>query len=43
MTAASEAVFLLDVDNALLDNDSIVADPGDHLAHEFGEESRNRY
>ena len=43
MTAASEAVFLLDVDNTLLDNDSIVADLSDHLAHEFGEESRNRY
>ena len=43
MTAANEAVFLLDVDNTLLDNDSIVADLGDHLADEFGEESRNRY
>ncbi|MGA7949552.1 MAG: HAD family hydrolase [Thiobacillaceae bacterium] len=43
MTAANEVVFLLDVDNTLLDNDSIVADLSDHLAHEFGEESRNRY
>ena len=32
MTVASEAVFLLDVDNTLLDNDSIVADLGLRLA-----------
>ena len=43
MTAANEVVFLLDVDNTLLDNDRIVADLGDHLAHEFGDESRDRY
>ncbi|MGZ9127456.1 MAG: HAD family hydrolase [Candidatus Binatia bacterium] len=43
MTATSEVVFLLDIDNTLLDNDRIVADLGDHLAHEFGEESRDRY
>jgi len=43
MTAANEVVFLLDIDNTLLDNDRIVADLGDHLAHEFGEKSRNRY
>ena len=43
MTMASEAVFLLDVDNTLLDNDRIVADLSDHLAHEFGDESRDRY
>ncbi|BBP03875.1 hypothetical protein TPL01_04340 [Sulfuriferula plumbiphila] len=43
MTAANEVVFLLDVDNTLLDNDRIVADLGSHLAHEFGEPSRNRY
>ena len=43
MTAANEVVFLLDVDNTLLDNDRIVADLSDHLAHEFGDESRNRY
>lgn len=33
----------MDVDNTLLYDDSIAADPGDHLAQEFGEESRNRY
>jgi len=43
MTAANEVVFLLDVDNTLLDNDRIVADLGDHLAREFGDESRDRY
>jgi FMN phosphatase YigB (HAD superfamily) len=36
-------VFLLDVDNTLLDNDRIVADLSEHLAHEFGDESRDRY
>lgn len=43
MTASSEVVFLLDVDNTLLDNDRIVADLGEHLAQEFGDESRDRY
>ena len=43
MTASNEVVFLLDVDNTLLDNDRIVADLGDHLAREFGDESRDRY
>jgi FMN phosphatase YigB (HAD superfamily) len=43
MSVANEVVFLLDVDNTLLDNDRIVADLSDHLAQEFGDESRNRY
>ena len=43
MTAPSPIVFLLDVDNTLLDNDRIVADLSEHLAHEFGDESRDRY
>ena len=43
MTMTSEVVFLLDVDNTLLDNDRIVADLSEHLAQEFGDESRNRY
>jgi len=43
MTAPDEVVFLLDVDNTLLDNDRIAADLGDHLAHEFGDESRDCY
>ncbi len=43
MTAAREVVFLLDVDNTLLDNDRIAADLGDHLAQAFGDENRDRY
>ncbi|MEP7274225.1 MAG: hypothetical protein ABI882_22210, partial [Acidobacteriota bacterium] len=43
MTAPNEVVFLLDVDNALLDNDQIEADLRDHLEREFGPESRDRY
>jgi FMN phosphatase YigB (HAD superfamily) len=43
MTAPNETVFLLDVDNTLLDNDRIVEDLDDHLRREFGLESRNRY
>ena len=43
MTVANDVVFLLDVDNTLLDNDRIVADLSEHLAQEFGNESRNRY
>jgi hypothetical protein len=33
---------MLDVDNTLLDNDRIVDDLGDHLTHEFDDESRDR-
>ncbi len=43
MTAPGEVVFLLDVDNTLLDNDSIEADLKAHLDREFGRESRERY
>jgi FMN phosphatase YigB (HAD superfamily) len=43
MTEPAELVFLLDVDNTLLDNDRIVTDIGNHLAHEFGDENRLRY
>jgi FMN phosphatase YigB (HAD superfamily) len=43
MTASNEVVFLLDVDNTLLDNDRIVADLDNHLRREFGLESRDRY
>lgn len=39
----NEAVFLLDADNTLLDNDCIMADLNDHLVQEFDDESRNRY
>jgi FMN phosphatase YigB (HAD superfamily) len=41
--AQSDVVFLLDVDNTLLDNDRVQADLRDHLAREFGEKSRDRY
>ncbi|MGA8259051.1 MAG: HAD family hydrolase [Arenicellales bacterium] len=43
MTAVNERLFLLDVDNTLLDNDRIVADLNEHLGHAFGDESRDRY
>ncbi|MEO7889696.1 MAG: HAD family hydrolase [Vicinamibacterales bacterium] len=43
LTAPDEVVFLLDVDNTLLDNDRIEADLGNHLQREFGPESRDRY
>lgn len=43
MTAVDEVVFLLDVDNTLLDNDRIVADLDDHWRRECGGESRDRY
>jgi FMN phosphatase YigB (HAD superfamily) len=38
-----ETVFLLDVDNTLLDNDRVHEDLRDHLEHEFGAASRDRY
>jgi FMN phosphatase YigB (HAD superfamily) len=41
MTA--EVVFLLDVDNTLLDNDRVVVDLRSHLEREFGVASASRY
>jgi FMN phosphatase YigB (HAD superfamily) len=38
-----DVVFLLDCDNTVLDNDRVQDDLRDHLAHEFGPESRDRY
>ncbi|MGO8899436.1 MAG: HAD family hydrolase [Isosphaeraceae bacterium] len=38
-----EVVFLFDVDNTLLDNDRVVDDLRNHLEHEFGAETRDRY
>ncbi|HEV7432410.1 MAG TPA: haloacid dehalogenase-like hydrolase, partial [Steroidobacteraceae bacterium] len=38
-----ELVFLLDVDNTLLDNDRFGAELGAHLAAEFGAGERDRY
>ena len=39
----SDVVFLLDVDNTLLDNDHIIADMRLHLADEFGVASSDRF
>ena len=43
MVAANDVVFLLDVDNTLLDNDRVQDDLKDHLEREFGAASRDRY
>jgi FMN phosphatase YigB (HAD superfamily) len=40
---ADEVVFLLDVDNTLLDNDRFGADLGDRLEQSFGKAERERY
>jgi FMN phosphatase YigB (HAD superfamily) len=42
-TAAASVVFLLDVDNTLLDNDRFGADLGDTLLQAFGADARDRY
>ena len=38
-----DVVFLLDVDNTLLDNDAVTADLRRHLREAFGEECERRY
>jgi len=43
MTTPNEVVFLLDVDNTLLDNDHIQADLKKYLEGEFGTKSSDRY
>ena len=43
MTTPHDAVFLLDVDNTLLDNDQIVADLRVHLEQNFGAASASHY
>ena len=43
MIAPDQTVFLVDVDNTLLDNDRIQADLRRHLEREFGAECRDRY
>ena len=43
MTRPADVVFLIDVDNTLLDNDRILADLRAHLDAEFGADERNRY
>lgn len=43
MTKPEQVVFLLDVDNTLLDNDRIAADLRRHLTQAFGAERQQRY
>ena len=43
MTATHDIVFLLDVDNTLLDNDAVRRDLHEHLGCQFGAEARDRY
>lgn len=43
VTAPHDTVFLLDVDNTLLDNDRIIAELRAHLELEFGAINANRY
>ena len=43
MTSTQDVVFLLDVDNTLLDNDRVIADLHAHLELEFGAASAARY
>ncbi len=43
MTKPEGTVFLLDVDNTLLDNDAVAADLRDHLTRKFGAACRDRY
>jgi hypothetical protein len=43
MLKPGACVFLLDVDNTLLDNDRFAADLGNHLDQAFGEDQRDRY
>ncbi len=43
MTDNADTVYLIDVDNTLLDNDRIIADLRQHLAEAFGSASADRY
>ena len=43
MTQPVSVVFLLDVDNTLLDNDRVAADLKRHLTQAFGAERQERY
>ena len=42
-SAGADVVFLLDVDNTLLDNDRVIADLRGHLEQQFGVASADRY
>jgi len=39
----ARVIFLVDVDNTLLDNDRLIADLMDHIASEYGAVSQQRY
>jgi FMN phosphatase YigB (HAD superfamily) len=41
--ADADLVFLIDVDNTLLDNDGLISDLMAHIAAEYGAASRDRY
>ena len=43
MTPSYPVVFLLDVDNTLIDNDAIQQDLKDHLQQTYGRDARDRY
>ena len=43
MTELAPVVFLLDVDNTLLDNDRVTADLKQQLTHAFGAQRQERY
>ena len=43
MAGSHPIVFLLDVDNTLLDNDGIQLDLKDHLDNAYGRDARDRY
>jgi len=43
VTAEKNTVFLLDVDNTLLDNDRVHVDISDHFTREFGIAGKDRY
>ena len=43
MPAPTEVVYLIDVDNTLLDNDSVTQDLRDHLTQAFGADSQKHY
>lgn len=43
MTPRQDVVFLLDVDNTLLDNDHVAQDLREHLKHTYGPELEERY
>src|SRR5215475_9987766 len=43
MNTRSPLLFLLDVDNTLLDNDGIERDLSEHLTAQFGREACDRY